>query len=64
MYLIYLLFLLGFLKKFKFFFKKVLTIENKSGILMKLSDEAVKNKRESSKNSKNFEKKLDKLKKS
>ena len=31
---------------------------------MKLSDEAVKNKRESSKNSKNFEKKLDKLKKS
>ena len=51
-YLIYPPFLSGFLKKSDFskiFFKKVLTIENKSGILMKLSDEAVKNKRKSSK---------------
>ena len=39
---------------FKIFFKKVLTNVLKHGILMKLSNEAVKNKRKSSKNSKNF----------
>ena len=39
---------------FKIFFKKVLTSIKKHGILMKLSNEAVKSKRKSSKKLKNF----------
>ena len=53
------------MKNFKIFFKKVLTSIKKHGILIKLSNEAVKNKRKSSKISKKLlKKRLDKLKKS